>query len=290
MFKRRHSLFSPGPVGTIFAMIALITWALVVLFPLYWIFITSFKLPIDVFRGPFYIPFVDFKPSLDAWHYVLLGDLQRDTFRPYLSTIVVSISSTILALVFGTAAAYALTRFTYRPKLGAVGIFIGCLLLVIAAVSFGAPWLLAVVAGLALFFILLQTVARRFKRSLGNNDIAFWMITQRILPPVAVVIPIYIFYSMFGFQRTGDSIWAAADQMARGFLVGATAGRTTLTPADAAAARGETRLAVGAPLAAFSSAGPRLGAPLPAGAPPPARAPPQGGGFFIRASPPTGPI
>ncbi|HXV92249.1 MAG TPA: pyruvate dehydrogenase (acetyl-transferring), homodimeric type, partial [Pseudonocardia sp.] len=43
------------------------------------------------------------------------------------------------------------------------------------------------------------------------------------------MIPIYIFYSMFGFQRTGDSIWAAADQMARGFLLGATAGRTTLT-------------------------------------------------------------
>ncbi|GAC69436.1 pyruvate dehydrogenase E1 component [Gordonia soli NBRC 108243] len=43
------------------------------------------------------------------------------------------------------------------------------------------------------------------------------------------MIPLYIFYSMFGFQRTGDSFWAAADQMARGFLVGATAGRTTLT-------------------------------------------------------------
>uniref|UniRef100_UPI000479541A pyruvate dehydrogenase (acetyl-transferring), homodimeric type n=1 Tax=Arthrobacter castelli TaxID=271431 RepID=UPI000479541A len=43
------------------------------------------------------------------------------------------------------------------------------------------------------------------------------------------LIPIYIFYSMFGFQRTGDFIWAAADQMTRGFLIGATAGRTTLT-------------------------------------------------------------
>lgn len=43
------------------------------------------------------------------------------------------------------------------------------------------------------------------------------------------MIPIYIFYSMFGFQRTGDSIWAMADQLARGFLIGATAGRTTLT-------------------------------------------------------------
>ncbi len=43
------------------------------------------------------------------------------------------------------------------------------------------------------------------------------------------MIPVYIFYSMFGFQRTADSIWAMADQLARGFLVGATAGRTTLT-------------------------------------------------------------
>ena len=42
------------------------------------------------------------------------------------------------------------------------------------------------------------------------------------------MIPIYIFYSMFGFQRTGDGFWAAADQLTRGFVIGATAGRTTL--------------------------------------------------------------
>jgi pyruvate dehydrogenase E1 component len=43
------------------------------------------------------------------------------------------------------------------------------------------------------------------------------------------VIPFYIFYSMFGFQRTGDQFWAAGDARARGFLMAATAGRTTLT-------------------------------------------------------------
>ncbi|MFT4126497.1 MAG: pyruvate dehydrogenase (acetyl-transferring), homodimeric type, partial [Gordonia sp. (in: high G+C Gram-positive bacteria)] len=43
------------------------------------------------------------------------------------------------------------------------------------------------------------------------------------------MIPLYIFYSMFGFQRTGDGLWAVGDQMARGFVIGATAGRTTLT-------------------------------------------------------------
>jgi pyruvate dehydrogenase E1 component len=42
------------------------------------------------------------------------------------------------------------------------------------------------------------------------------------------MLPFYIFYSMFGFQRVGDLIWAAADQRSRGFLIGATAGRTTL--------------------------------------------------------------
>ena len=43
------------------------------------------------------------------------------------------------------------------------------------------------------------------------------------------MIPVYIFYSMFGFQRTGDQFWAAGDQLTRGFIIGATAGRTTLT-------------------------------------------------------------
>src|SRR6185437_11010342 len=43
------------------------------------------------------------------------------------------------------------------------------------------------------------------------------------------MIPFYIYYSMFGFQRIGDLIWAAADSRVRGFLLGGTAGRTTLS-------------------------------------------------------------
>ena len=42
------------------------------------------------------------------------------------------------------------------------------------------------------------------------------------------MIPFFTYYSMFGFQRVGDFIWAAGDMRARGFLIGATAGRTTL--------------------------------------------------------------
>ncbi len=56
------------------------------------------------------------------------------------------------------------------------------------------------------------------------------------------MIPLYIFYSMFGFQRTGDGIWAAADQMSRGFMLGATAGRTTLTGEGLQHADGHSQL------------------------------------------------
>ncbi|WOF21465.1 pyruvate dehydrogenase (acetyl-transferring), homodimeric type [Microbacterium betulae] len=56
------------------------------------------------------------------------------------------------------------------------------------------------------------------------------------------LIPVYIFYSMFGYQRTGDAFWAAGDQMARGFVIGATAGRTTLTGEGTQHADGQSPL------------------------------------------------
>ena len=59
------------------------------------------------------------------------------------------------------------------------------------------------------------------------------------------LIPFYFYYSMFGFQRTGDQFWAAGDQMARGFLIGATAGRTTLTGEGLQHADGHSPLLAG---------------------------------------------
>jgi multiple sugar transport system permease protein len=72
--------------------------------------------------------------------------------------------------------------------------FIGCVVLSIVTIYMGVPWQIALVVSVSVFIILLQTIGRRFKRALGNNDIAFWMISQRMLPPVAVVIPIYILF------------------------------------------------------------------------------------------------
>ena len=59
------------------------------------------------------------------------------------------------------------------------------------------------------------------------------------------LVPFYFYYSMFGFQRTGDQFWAAGDQMARGFLIGATAGRTTLTGEGLQHADGHSPLLAG---------------------------------------------
>ena len=87
--------------------------------PLYWVVITSLKLPIDVDNGPFYLPFVDFTPSLHAWHFMLV-EIGRDTLRPYVNSIVVALSSTVLAVLIGSLAAYALVRIRFRVKLAGV--------------------------------------------------------------------------------------------------------------------------------------------------------------------------
>jgi multiple sugar transport system permease protein len=202
--RRRYNYQAPSPLSTVVSYLLLGLWALVILFPLYWLIITSFKQPIDVNSGPVYFPFIDFKPTLDNWHYIFF-DLRNDTFRPYWNTIVVSLTSTALALFFGACGAYALARFTYRPRVGAIVTFIVCVALVIVAINFHVPWQIAVVAGLAAFILLLTIIGNRFKRSLGNNDIAFWLISQRMLPPVAVVIPIYVLFQRLHLLDT----WAA---------------------------------------------------------------------------------
>jgi multiple sugar transport system permease protein len=112
----------------------------------------------------------------------------------------------MLALLFGTAAAYGLARFEYRPRVGAVLSFIGCVVLTIIAVVLGVPWQIAIAASLAIFVIILLTIGRRFKRSLGNEDIAFWMISQRMLPPIAVVIPIYILFQRLNLLDTRTAL------------------------------------------------------------------------------------
>jgi multiple sugar transport system permease protein len=191
------------PIGSrVIAYALLGLWTLVVLFPLYWMAITSFKLPIDVSGGPAYLPFIDFKPSLDAWHYIFV-DLGPDTYRPYVNSLVIATCSTAAAVFMGSMAAYALARIEYRPPVTAVGLGFLMLAAVVAGVGWGGvdPRLAAAVCG-ALFFLLLRPIIRRARRHLSNDDILFWVISQRILPPVVTVIPIYLTFKSFGLLDT----------------------------------------------------------------------------------------
>jgi multiple sugar transport system permease protein len=194
---RRRSASDLSPTAKVGAFVLLLGWAFVVLFPIYWLVVTSFKTPYDVDKGPLYFPFVDFQPTLDAWRYILV-ELGNDTLRPYANTVIVGLTSSLIALVMGSAAAYALVRFTYRPRIGIVGLFIGCAALGFVAAALGAPIPIAIAGAVAVFLILGQTIGRRFTRSLGNGDIAFWLISQRILPPIAVVIPMYVLFQQVG--------------------------------------------------------------------------------------------
>jgi multiple sugar transport system permease protein len=227
-----------SPAAKVVAQVLLFLWSVFVLFPLYWVVITSFKDAAAVNQGPYYVPFVDFQPNLDAWRsqfntdpfcdvpsifrqaglliynsfvYIVspVATLQPmepqicKTLLAFTNSIVVSVFSTVLCVGFGSMAAYALARIQYKPKFGNIMIFVGLTLLLILATSyFGVPWWASSAVALALFFLLARAFGKHFKRSLGNGDILFWIISQRILPPIVVVIPIYMMFQAIGMLDT----------------------------------------------------------------------------------------
>jgi multiple sugar transport system permease protein len=211
MLKR---LFEPrsveamSPAGALVTYGLLAFWSFIVLFPLYWVAITSLKLPIHVSAGPFYIPFVDFQPSLDAWRYVLV-DIGNDTFRPYYNSLVVAALSTLFAVLIGSMAAYALSRLTFRPGFGAILLFIALLAAaIIANVAFGVDVWIVVVVAIALFMLGARAASQAVGVRLGNPDILFWIISQRIMPPVVAAIPIYVMFQHLGLLDTRTALVA----------------------------------------------------------------------------------
>ncbi len=198
---RRQSALDLGARSKVLAYLLLLAWSFVVLFPLYWLAITSLKTPLIVNSGPAYIPLVDFQPTLANWQYLVV-DTARDTFRPLINTTIVGVSSAILALILGSLAGYGLVRFKYRPRVGVIASGIGCIALAVVAIAFGAPLPVAVVAAVAVLLLLVRAIGRRPQRRLGNTDISFYLLSQRMLPPVAVVIPIYVLFQRLGMLDT----------------------------------------------------------------------------------------
>lgn len=205
---RKRRPLDPSPLAKLVTYGLMISWSIVALFPLYWLAITSFKTPIQVDKGPFVLPFVDFQPTLAAWQEILVKQA-NDTLRPYGNTILIGVVSALVTIVIGAFAAYALTRFRYEPRVGIIGLFLLTILGGTVAIALGVPWQLTLVSGFAVFLLLAQTIGRRFRRSIGNDDISFWMISQRILPPIAVAIPIFVLYQQIGLLDTPAGLVAA---------------------------------------------------------------------------------
>lgn len=114
---------SPGAffAGRVFIYGALLAWAFVCLFPIYWTVTTSMKSAVDVTQGHL-VPLVDFAPSWRGWRSLGLSpdtifstSTVRDEFlKRFLNSVIASVGASLLAIVIGSLAAYGLTRFRYR--------------------------------------------------------------------------------------------------------------------------------------------------------------------------------
>jgi multiple sugar transport system permease protein len=185
--------------GPILAYVPLGLWSLVCLFPLYWIAATTLKQPLDVINGPRYLPFVDFKPTLDAWSYILFNP-DDDTLRRYLNSIIVSVGATALSVTFGAFAAYGLTRLRASFSVATIAVFViaagGATVISLVGANTltaaAAAVLLIVVAGIPI-----RWRRRANRRVVTNTGIFLAILATRILPPVVTVLPIYLL-----FERT----------------------------------------------------------------------------------------
>ncbi len=183
-----------APGTALFVYGLLLVWSLVVLFPLYWVLITSVKSAVDVNSGPVYLPWIDFQPSLHAWRELLVIDYE-DTLRSYINSIIIALLSTLLCIIVGSMAAYALARISYKPKFGNILIFVLAMIAGCYTVwKYGVDWKISIAVAVAIWFFLVKSIGRYFTRSVGNGDILFWMISQRILPPIVTVVPIYMMF------------------------------------------------------------------------------------------------
>lgn len=227
-----------SPMAKVVAYSTLVFWSAFVIFPIYWVIITAFKDSDAVNAGPHYIPFVDFTPTLAAWRDQIAADPYCDgyaiirqfgllinnsvafilspivripTMEPqickiylaFTNSLVISIASTLLCVTIGSMAAYALARIQYKPKFGNILMFVGLTIcLIVATVYAGIPWYVTSAVALVLFFLLTRAFGKHFKATLSNGDILFWMISQRILPPIVVIIPVYMMFQAVGLLDT----------------------------------------------------------------------------------------
>lgn len=92
---------------------ALVLWTIFTVFPFFWALVTSFKTDQDVVNGATYLPFIDFEPVFSAYKSLFVGE-SIPIGGPYLNTVVISITSSLIAMMIGSLAAYGLSRFRFN--------------------------------------------------------------------------------------------------------------------------------------------------------------------------------
>jgi len=125
---------------------ALMLWAFICIFPIYWTAVTSLKNLRLITTGPYFFPWIDFEPVTLGWTVLTEANDREEFLRIFNTSLVIAVSAGVFALVLGSMAGYGLARFDYRF----------------------AIW--------------------------RNRDISFWFVSQLILPPAAVIMPILILY------------------------------------------------------------------------------------------------
>jgi len=168
-------------VGRIITYWILAVSAFAILFPVYWTITTSFKDPVDVFTyPPALIPYVQFKPTIDAWQRALIAPGawwglslaahgSGEVFHYLFNSAVVASLSSLLSVGLGSLAAYGLARFEFK----------------------------------------------RWK----NRDIAFFVLSQRFLPPAVIVIPLFVLFKTLQMLDTYPALIIAHITMGLPFAV-----------------------------------------------------------------------
>ena len=145
------------PTTKIFIYAVLIFWLVFTIFPIYWVTIMSFKDSSTVYaKTPKFFPFIDFKPSLLGWIHLIGKTVEGEAsymVMPVLgekgnyleNSLSVAFGSSVITMILGVMAGYALTRFTFR----------------------------------------------RWK----NDDISFFILSQRMFPPVALAMPFFLLFN-----------------------------------------------------------------------------------------------
>ncbi len=148
--QSRKKKFNPDSiVYSIYTLLAVVV-AMIFFFPIYWAFSTSLRNPMDTFTvSGIGIPFIHFEPTLDNW---ISQVASEEAQRAVSNSVIVAVSASVLALILGTPAAYALARFNFRK--------------------------------------------------INNKDLTIWFLSQRVLPPIATVIPFYLLIRWVGLLDT----------------------------------------------------------------------------------------